>query len=268
MFGIAIAFMDYRPGLGFTRSPWVGLENFRRLFSTVGLGQILWNTVFMSTMKIVAHLVVPVLFALLLNEVRVRWYKRLVQTLTYLPYFLSWVILGGIILEFLSPDGLVNNLIKMLGGKAVFFLGNETVFPYTMVVTDLWKEFGFLTIIYLAALTAIDPTLYEAATVDGAGRLKQTWHITLPGITPIIILMSVLSIGSIFSAGFDQIFNLYNPLVTKTGEIIDTYVYKQGLVNMKYSFSTAVGLLKSVISTILLVSSYRLAARISDYRVF
>jgi len=268
MAGIIMAFQDYQPGLGFLKSKWVGFENFKTVFAMPGVGQVLWNTIFIAFLKIVSNLVIPVTFALLLNEVRNIWFKKAVQTITYLPHFLSWVVFAGILTDFLAPAGPVNYVIKALGGQSIYFLGNETLFPYTIVITDVWKNFGFNTIVYLAAITGIDPMQYEASSIDGAGRWKQTLHVTLPGIGMFIALMTILSIGNILNAGFDQIFNLYSPMVYKTGDIIDTLVYRLGIVQSQYSISTAVGLFKSVVSTILIVTSYKLADKYAGYRVF
>jgi putative aldouronate transport system permease protein len=268
MAGLVMAFQNYQPGLGFARSKWVGLDNFRYLFNLPNFTQVIRNTIFIAVLKIAGNLVVPIVFALLLNEVQTRWYKKAVQTLTYLPYFLSWVVLSGMLRTFLAPEGAVNYLIGSLGGKSVYFLGNVNAFPYTMAVTDVWKNFGFNTIVYLAALTGIDPNLYEAAAVDGAGRWRQTLHITLPGIVPIITLMVILSIGNVLNAGFEQIFNLYSPLVYSTGDIIDTFVYRLGIEQARYSISTAAGFFKSIVSFILISCSYKLADRFAGYRVF
>lgn len=267
--GLVMAFQNYSPAKQIFHSPFVGLENFRKLLTLNNIGQVIWNTVFISIMKIVAGLVVPIAFALLLNEVRSRRFVRSLQTVVYLPYFLSWVILASVFIDLLSPsNGIVNQIIVMLGGKAVFFLGDQGWFPYIMVVTDTWKGFGFGTIVYLAALTGIDPSLYEAAMVDGANRLQQTRHITLPGMRSVIVLLSVLSLGSILDAGFDQIYNLYNPLVYETGDILDTLVYRIGIGGMQFSLSTAVSLLKSVVSFVLILISYKLADRFAGYRIF
>ena len=214
-------------------------------------------------------MIVPVTVALMLNNVSSRMFKRTVQTVIYLPHFLSWIIMAGIFVEILSPsEGIVNHLLTLVGLKPVFFLGNATIFPWTMVVTDVWKSFGFGTIVYLASLTDIDPTLYEAAVVDGASRWQQTWFITLPGITGTIIMLSTLSLGNILNAGFDQIFNLYSPMVYSTGDIIDTLVYRTGILNNQYGVATAVGLLKSVVSLGLIGAAYSLAAKWADYRIF
>ena len=226
--------------------------------------------------KIIGNLVVPISFALLLNEIRVRWFKRAAQTITYLPYFLSWVVLGGILIKFLSPGsssttpGLLNTLLVNLHiiKEPIYFLGSNSTFRGTMIISDIWKNFGYNTIIYLAALTGIDPTLYEAAMVDGAGKIKQTIHVTMPGIAPFIALMTIMSIGSVLNAGFDQIFNLYSPAVYATGDIIDTLVYRLGLINQQYSLSAAVGLLKSVVSCILVLTGYKLADKYAGYKVW
>lgn len=269
MGGIFIAFQKYLPGKGILRSDWVGLENFRQLLNIPDVFGVLWNTVFIAVMKIAAGLVVPVTVALLLNEVQSKAFKRSVQTLIYLPYFLSWVILSGILVDILSPSkGILNRTLGIFGLPSVYFLGDPTVFPYTMVFSDLWKNFGFGTIVYLAALTGIDPQLYEAAIVDGASRWKQTVHITLPGILNIVILMTVLSLGNILNAGFDQIFNLYSPQVYKTGDIIDTLIFRTGMTNRQYGLSTAMGLLKSLVATALIILSYRLADKAAGYRIF
>ena len=187
----------------------------------------------------------------------------------YFPHFLSWVILAGVFVDILSPsEGVIGRLFTALGMEPIFFLGDPDWFPYTMVLTDTWKEFGYGTIVYLAALTGIDPTLYEAAVMDGAGRWKQTLHVTLPGILPIVALMSILAMGNIFNAGFDQIFNMYSPQVYGTGDILDTLVYRIGMLDAQYGVATAIGLFKSVISFAMLASAYVLAYKFTDYRVF
>jgi putative aldouronate transport system permease protein len=223
---------------------------------------------FIALLKIIAGIVVPVTFALMLNEVRNIGYKRTLQTVVYLPHFISWVALAGIFLDVLSLDGILNSMLTGLGLKAVYFLGDEKVFPYTMVVTDVWKTFGWNAIVYLAAITGIDPQLYEAAYLDGAGRFRQTLHVTLPGIMPIVVLMSILSIGNVLRAGFDQIFNLYSPLVYSTGDIIDTFVYRMGILGAQFGPATAVGLFQSAVSFVLIVTGYWVADKFLGYRVF
>lgn len=274
--GILMAFQNFQPGRGFLHSEFVEAENFQKLAQLPDTFPALWNTLIIAVLKIIGNLVVPVAFALMLNEVRVKWFKKTVQTITYLPYFLSWVILAGILIKFLSPgsaasgSGLLNTMLVNLGiiEEPIYFLGSNDTFRQTMVVSDIWKNFGYNTIVYLAALTGIDPSLYEAASVDGAGRWKQTLHITIPGIAPFIALMTILAIGNILNAGFDQIFNLYSPAVYESGDIIDTLVYRLGLVNQQYSLSAAVGLLRSVVSCILVLTGYKLADRYAGYKVW
>lgn len=269
MLGIVMAFQKYYPSRGIFKSPWVGLENFKYVLNMPNTFQVLWNTLFISVLKIVAGIIVPVVFALLLNEVSNGLIKRSIQTMVYLPHFLSWIILGGILIDVLSPStGIVNRVLGLFGIKPIFFLGDNNWFPYTLVLTDVWKEFGYGTIVYLAALAGIDPTLYEASYVDGANRWKQTLSITLPGLMPTIVLMTILSLGNILNAGFDQVFNLYSPQVYESGDIIDTLVYRIGMDDAQYSVATAVGLFKSVVSFTLITFSYNLARRFSDYRIF
>lgn len=269
MLGIVMAFQKFIPGKGFLKSQFVGLDNFRYVLAMPNTMQVLYNTIFISLMKIVLGIIVPVTIALLLNELRHVAFKRSIQTIIYLPHFLSWIVLSGILIDILSPgDGIVNSLLGVFGVEPVFFLGDEKIFPYVLVGTDIWKEFGYGTVIYLAALTGVDPTLYEAATVDGAGRWKQTLYVTLPSIMYIVILMTVLSMGNVLNAGFDQVFNLYSPAVYSTGDIIDTMVYRLGMVDAQYSAATAVGLFKSVVSFLFLSVSYKLAYKYGDYKIF
>lgn len=267
--GISMAFEDYTPLRGLFDQKWVGFENFRYLFSLPGFGSVIWNTVFIAVLKMVGNLIFPVVIALLLNEVRAKKYKKSVQTVLYLPHFISWAALAGIFIDILSPSGgMVNNLLNSMGVKEVFFLGNADVFPYTMVFTDVWKELGWGMIVYLAAITGIDPTYYEAARMDGAGRFKQILHVTIPSILPMILLMMVLSVGNVLQAGFEQVFNLYSPQVYATGDIIDTYVYRIGVIEAKFDLATAVGLFKSAISFALIMVGYKMADKLAGYKVF
>lgn len=268
MFGFVIAFQDYNPGLGMLHSEWLGLENFRYLFSLSDSGTVFWNTLNIAVMKIIANLAVPLVFALMLNELRLALLKRWIQTLVYLPHFLSWVILSGILLDVFAYKGPVNMMLGVFGTEPILFFGRADLFPFLIVGSDVWKEFGFNTIIYLAALTGINPALYEAAAMDGASRMQRLYHVTLPGIRTTVVLLAVLSLGNVLNAGFDQIFNLYNPLVYSSGDIIDTWVYRTGLVNLQYGLATAMGMFKSVISFILIVTSYVLASKFANYRIF
>lgn len=264
-----MAFESYTPLKGMFDQKWVGMENYRYLFSLPGFGSVIWNTIFIAVMKMVGNLIFPVLIALLLNEVRGRHYKKTVQTVLYLPHFISWAALAGIFIDILSPSGgIVNQILNSLGMNSVFFLGDSKVFPYTVAVTDIWKELGWGTIVYLAAITGIDPTYYEAAKIDGANRFKQVLYVTIPSILPMILLMMVLSVGNVLQAGFEQVFNLYSPQVYSTGDIIDTYVYRIGVIEAKFDLATAVGLFKSAISFVLIMIGYKLADKLAGYKVF
>lgn len=268
MFGILISFENFSPVKGILGSEWVGLDNFKYMFTLSDTKSIFFNTIFIAVMKIVANLIVPLIFALLLNELRLAVLKKWIQTIVYLPHFLSWVILGGIVLDLFSYDGPINSILSLFGMEATNFFANSTLFPFLVVGTDVWKEFGFNMIIYLAALTGINPALYEAAGIDGASRMRRLWHVTLPGIRTTTVLLAVLALGNVLNAGFDQIFNLYNPLVYSSGDIIDTWVYRTGLMNMQYELATAVGLLKSVVGFILIAISYAAASKWANYRIF
>jgi putative aldouronate transport system permease protein len=280
MFGFVMAFQNYNPGKGVLGSEWVGLENFKYLFSLTDARTIFFNSLFLSVMKIIGNLAVPLVFALMLNELRRIKLKKAIQTVVYLPHFLSWVILAGILLDMFAYRGPVNHFITLFGGKPVLFFAKAEIFPVIVVASDVWKEFGFNAVIYLAALTGISPTLYEAAAIDGASRLRQLWSVTLPGIAPTFALLAVLSLRDILtvngggaggmggSAGFDQIFNMYNPTVYSTGDIIDTWVYRSGLLNLQYSLATTAGLVKSTIGFAMISLSYWLAGRFANYRIF
>jgi putative aldouronate transport system permease protein len=269
MAGVGIAFQRFMPAKGLFGSEWIGLQNFRTLFSLPDTWQVIGNTIFLSVFKMAGGIFVPVVFALLLNEVRSVKARRTFQTMVYLPNFLSWVIISGVFIDILSPSqGIVNNVLGSLGIQPIFFLGDPKWFPFTMIVTDIWKGFGFGSVIYLAALTSIDPTLYESAVIDGANRWKQTLYITLPGISSTIILMTVLSMANILNGGFDQIFNMYSPAVYSTGDILDTMIYRMGIQNAQFAVSTAAGLFKSLISFVFIVISYYLADKAAGYRIF
>lgn len=268
MAGIVIAFENYRPGMNIFKANWVGLQNFRTLFIMPGFTDALRNTVVIALGKIVLDLVVPIVFSLMLNDLGSTGVKRTVQTIIYMPHFISWVLMAGIIQRLLAPSGLVNQIVVALGGQSRVFLADKDFFQPLIQITNVWKEFGYGTIVYLAAICGIDSTLYEAAMVAGAGAWKRLWHVTLPGIVPTIILMSVLSLGNILNAGFDQIFNLYSPIVYQTGDIIDTFVYRLAFNQAQFSISTAAGLFKSLIGFVLITLSYRIAYRTSGYHVF
>lgn len=269
MFGLVLAFQDFQPELGVFGSPWVGLDNFTSfLFVDPEIGQIFLNTVIIAVSEILLGLLVPLIFALLLNELRVAWYKSTAQTIVYLPHFLSWVILGGIFLQIFSLGGVVNQLLHIFGVAPIFFMQSNTWFRPVVIGTDTWKEFGFSTIVYLATLTGINPSLYEASAIDGASRWQSLLHVTLPGLIPTIVLLATLALGNTLNANFDQIYNMYNPTVYQTGDIIDTWVYREGLGGGQFSIGVAVSMLKEVIGFVLIIVSYRLAARFANYRIF
>lgn len=270
MAGIIIAFEKFIPAKGlFGDQKWIGFDNFRYVMELPNFYNIVWNTIFIATMKILLGLFFPIIIAILLNELKHNGLKRGVQTAIYLPHFLSWVVLGGIFIDMLSPsNGIIGQFISFFGGEPIFFLGDNQWFPWVMVITETWKEFGYGTIIYLAAITGIDPNLYEAAQIDGAGRFRQMLHVTLPGMRVVIVLLMVLSMGNVLNAGFDQIFNLYSPPVYQSGDIIDTFVYRIGLLDAQYGVATAVGLFKSIVAFILITISYYSARKFADYRLF
>ncbi|RAV23149.1 ABC transporter permease [Paenibacillus contaminans] len=269
MAGIVIAFQNFVPLKGVFGSEWIGLDNFRFLFDLPDFYIVLRNTVFIAAMKIVTGQLFPIAIALMLNEVSMQMVKRWIQTLVYLPHFMSWVILSGIMIDILSPtNGIVNQTLTIFRMEPIFFLGNNSWFPYVIVVTDVWKEFGFNTIVYLAAITSINPSLYEASVIDGANRFRQMWHITLPGMRPIIVLLATLSLGQILNAGFDQIYNLYSPVVYESGDILDTMVFRMGLIDFQYGLATAAGVFKSVISFVFISMAYFLAYKLVRYRIY
>lgn len=268
MFGIVMAFQDYNPVLGFAKSEFIGLENFRYLFSMSDSRRVIVNTVIIAVSKLVLNIVVPLIFALLLNEIRQLKFKKIVQTVVYLPHFLSWVILASILLEIFSYRGVFNSLVSVFGVEPKIWFSEERYFRQLVIISDVWKEFGYNAVIYLAALTGVSQDLYEAAAIDGCGRLKAVWHITLPGISGTIVVLAVLGLGNVLNAGFDQVFNLYSPLVYSTGDILDTWVYRMGLLNVQFSLATAAGLFKSVISFVLIIISYVVAYKAADYRIF
>ena len=268
--GLVIAFQRFVPAKGlFGNQKWVGLQNFEYIFSMPNTINVLTNTVVIAGAKIVLNLIIPITVALMLNELRSSKLKRTVQTVIYFPHFLSWIIFGSIIMDLLSPqNGIVNRLLSALGTDPIFFLGDNRYFRQTIIWTDIWKNFGYGTVVYMATITSIDPTLYEAAAIDGANRWHQTRHVTLPGMRMIIVLMMVLSLGNVLNAGFDQIYNMYSPIVYQTGDIIDTMVYRLGMENAKYSPAAAVGIFKSVVSMVFISTSYYVADRFFDYRLF
>jgi len=268
MAGIVMAFQDFNPGLGWFRSPWTGLENFKYLFSIRESRNVIRNTFIIATSKIALNLIIPLVFALLLNEVRGFRFKKLSQTIVYLPHFVSWVVLASILLNVFGYTGVVNALARMFNKQPQVFMRSGVFARNLIIFSDVWKEFGYNAVIYLAALTGINPELYEAAAIDGAGRWKSTQTITLPGLYSTIVLLAVLGLGNVLNAGFDQVFNLYSPIVYSSTDILDTWVYRLAFVNMDFSLAAAAGLFKSVVSFVMIVTSYILAYKLADYRVF
>lgn len=255
MYGLTIAFEKYSVFKGVNGSPWVGFYQFQRLFTSPEFYEVFRNTLLISLYKIVFTFPIPILIAVILNEIRLMAFKRTVQTVIYLPHFLSWVVVSGLVLEFLSPStGMVNHLIVALGGKPISFLMDNHWFRTVLVGSEAWKEVGYSAIIYIASIAGIDQEQYEAARVDGAGRIKQIIHITIPSMWSIILLMFILRIGSVMEAGTEQILLLYNPTVYQSGDVIGTFVYRTGISQMDYSYSTAVGLFESVIGFVLVMS--------------
>ncbi|MFF2885502.1 ABC transporter permease [Paenibacillus sp. NPDC057967] len=262
MYGIVIAFKDFNIYDGLAASPWVGLEHFEKLFLSEDFARVFRNTLIISIYKIFFLFPLPIILAVLMNEIKNMVFKRGIQTIVYLPHFLSWVIVSGLFLQLLSTNGgLINKMIVGLGGDSIAFFMNTEVFRSVLISSAGWKEVGWGMIIYLASIATIDPQLYEAAKIDGASRFRQIWHITLPGLVPIIILMFILRLGNILEAGTEQILVMYNSIVYEVADVIGTYVYRIGLGQQDYSFSTAVGLFDSVIGFILIITGNYLSRK-------
>ena len=272
MIGLIMAFQRYNPAAPFfgLTSEFVGFLNFHTVFvRDPAAFRVVFNTLFIAVSKIVLFIVVPVAFALLLNECLRQWLKRSIQTIVYLPHFLSWVIAGAMFRQIFSMNGLLNTALISLGmEEPIMFMASNLWFRPIIIFTDIWKGFGYSAVIYIAAISSIDLNLYEASDIDGADRWQKMRYITLPGILPTVILMMVLALGDILNAGFDQVFNMYNPTVYETGDIIDTFIYRRGLQNNQFHLATTVGLVKSVISMMLIIASWKLADKYAGYRIF
>lgn len=273
MAGILLAFQNYRPMQGFYvfGSKFVGLDNFIQLFQAPKFWEVLRNTVFISLLKIIAGTAIPIMIAIFMNEISKTWFKRGVQTIIFLPHFISWVILAGVFVKMFAADGgVMTVMLSKVGIAMPDYFGNPSSFPVMIILSSLWKDAGYGAIVYIAAITMINPSLHEAAKIDGAGHIKSTIHITLPGMLPVIILMTVLNMGNILNAGFEQIFNLYQESVYSVGDILDTYIfrlYRQAGAS-GYSLGTAVGLFKSVVSLIFISTAYIVASKAFDYKIF
>lgn len=268
IFGIVMAFQKFNPISSFWKSPFIGLKNFIDILNMKDFWRAFRNSFQIAFLKIFFGISVPLLLSLLINEITSSKFKRTVQTSIFLPYFLSWTVLGGVVQQIFALDGPINAIIKNFGGEAIIFLSNQAWFRSILIISDTWKGMGYNIIIFLAAITSIDPGLYESAQMDGCSRPRQAWHITIPGMLPIIILISTLAIGGLLDAGFEQIFILYSPSVYESSDIIDTMVYRLGLINNRLAPAAAVGLFKSVLSLVLVGTAYYSAYKFSDYRIF
>jgi putative aldouronate transport system permease protein len=268
MVGIIMAFQDFVPSKGLWGSNFVGLKHFIYMVQLPDIAKVIRNTLIISIGKILLGTFMAIAFSILLNEIRLKFFKKTVQTIVYLPHFLSWVVLAAVVMNMFNLDGPINQFIASIGMQKINFLGSNKTFQSLLITTDVWKEFGYNSIVYLAAITTIDPGLHEAAAIDGASWWKRVWHVTLPGMLPIITLMAAMSLTGILSAGFDQVYNLYSPIVYETGDTLDTYVYRIGLVGRQYSFGSAVGLCRSLVGTILLLTSNWLAKKLTDRKIF
>lgn len=268
MYGIIIAFKKYKPNRGIWGSAWVGLKYFEDFFSDYYFFRVVRNTFLISLYSLVWGFPMPILLALLLNELRVKWFKRAVQTISYIPHFISMVVICGLIRHFALSGGVFNDIIALFGGERVPLLQKPEYFRTIYVASSIWQEVGWSSIIYLAALTGVDPQLYEAAEIDGAGRLKQTWHITLPGITPVIIMLLILQMGNMLNVGYEKCLLLYNESTYETADIISTYVYRKGLIDANFSYSTAVGLFNSVVNMVFLVGTNWISNKTTQIGLF
>ena len=269
MYGIVIAFKNFQASRGILGSPWNNFENFEFLFGSFQFQRVMRNTVIISLQRIVFGFPAPILLALIINEFANSWWKKGIQSITYLPHFISWVVMAGILVEILSPQrGIIGYLYTVFGRDAPLLLTNQDVFRPILIATDVWKEVGWGSVIYLAAISSIDPTMYDVARIDGAGRVRQATAITLPSLLPVITILFILRLSYILDAGFEQIFNLYNPLVYEVADIIDTYVYRVGILSQEFEFATAAGLFKNVVGVALIVLVNAVIRRFSDHGIW
>ncbi len=269
IYGIQIAFKDYKIMKGMWESSWVGFDNFKYLFNLASFWEVFKNTIILSIYKLAFGFPAPIIFAILLNEIKNRVFKRTIQTVSYLPHFLSWVILASFFMQLLSPStGPINILLKELGMQPIYFVADPKWFRSVLISTKIWKEIGWGSIIYLAALSNIDPAMYEAAGIDGASRFQKMFYITLPSLVPVITIMLILSIGRMLNDDFEQVMNLYNAAVYKVGDVLSTYTYRVGLVKMRYSIATAVELFKNIIGFTLIISANKIAKKVGEYGIW
>lgn len=268
MYGIVIAFQKFRPTLGIANSPWVGLKHFKTFFTDPYFGRILRNTFTISFLSLIFGFPAPILFALLLNEVKVKWFKKTVQTITYMPHFISLVVICGLVTTFCQSNGLFNDIIALFGGERENLLLNKNLFYPIYVLSGIWQGMGWSSIIYLAALAGIDQEQYEAAKIDGASRLQQMRYITLPGLLPTVSMLLILNLGSILNVGHEKVMLLYQPLTYEVADVIGTYVYRRGLISGEYSYSTAVGIFNSVVNLVFLVVSNKISKKLGQSGLF
>lgn len=264
LYGASIAFKNFSPGKGIMGSPWVGFKHFESFLSSFYFWRVFRNTLMINLLELIFGFPAPIILALLLNEIRNGMFKRTIQTVTYLPHFISLVVVCGMIVDFTSSEGVINGIITALGGEKVLFLQKPEYFRAVYVASGIWQHIGWGSIIYLAALSSIDTNLYEAAIIDGAGRLKQLWHVTLPGIAPTIIILLILNLGKMMNVGFEKIILLYNPATYETADVISSFVYRRGLRESNWSFGSAVGLLNSVINLILITASNKISRKLNE----
>ena len=264
MYGVLIAFQRYSPARGVFGSTWVGLDNFQNFFQSYYFLQITWNTFRLSLEDLIFNFPSSIIFALLINEVRRTWFKKTVQTITYLPYFISAVVVGGLIVDFTAKEGLINNFIVFFGGEAKNLLMDSSYFDAIYIISNIWQGFGYGSIIYLGAISNINSELYEAATIDGAGRFRQTLHVTLPGMAPTIVILLILRMGSMLSVGYEKILLIYNSQILDKADVISTFVYRKGLIDASYGYAAAVGLFNSVINMIFLVAANCISRKVSE----
>ncbi|WP_168120874.1 ABC transporter permease subunit [Paenibacillus sp. HB172176] len=269
LYGVIIAFKDFKPGLGIWDSAWNQFGHFKSMYHDFVFLRALRNTLIISVSRLIVGFTFPIVFALLINEIRAARFKRTVQSISYFPHFMSWVIIAGMVVEVFSPErGIVNYIITLFGGDPINFLSSKLFFIPILLISDAWKEVGWASILYLASISSISPEIYEAAETDGANRFRKMFHITLPALVPVITILFLLRLGHILSGGFDQILNMYSPLVYEVGDIIDTYVFRTGLVEFRMDYSAAVGLFKNVVGITLLVTVNRIVRKYNDYGVW
>jgi putative aldouronate transport system permease protein len=264
LYGLLIAFKDYSPVLGILKSPWAGFQYFKEFFQSYYFGRLIWNTLLLSVYSIIFTFPIPIIFALLLNEVKNTYFKRTVQTLSYLPHFISLVVVVSFVLQFTARNGLINDILSLLGMGRIPFMQDPRWFRTLYIASSVWQETGWASIIYLGALSAINPELYEAAVVDGAGRWKKIWNVTLPGMSPTIIVLLIMRIGSLMTASTDKVLLMYSPLTYDTADVILSFVFRKGILESNYSYSTAVNLFNSVINIILLCTANQISKKYTD----